>query len=482
MSAIVQRVSGIDTNVVFAKAANFVMATTFTIILSWTYKSVVSPWFSYMAFTYAPPATDVLVVGAMAAIIPSLLLPLKAKRAGDFILWVIYYALYIPAIAMPVLMGNLTHSQILALVGSLAAAFVIICIPRPATARETRPPSLTIKTSLFWVLFATLYAALTIWLVAAYGGHLHLAGVQDVYAQRAAAANLSEGGLVGYASGFLSGAFNPFLMAFGLTRGRKSLAALGAAGQVLVYATAAMKSVLLSVAFVPAFFVLVFRNEPFRLSRIGPAIVIPATVLAYFALDIRPGGEIGLLQLVVSLVYMRTFCMVGVLTSIYTEFFQLHPHTYFSHISILRMFIDYPYSDALGRVIGGYLSPDLPMDANANFLATDGMAGLGFWGIVLAGLFFRFFIALFDGVTQPKDLALASCALVPVLVGVTNSSMFTSLLTGGGVMLALLLYLHGNSVPDEHVPVNAGAGESGSSRPMALEEDPKTNDPRPCSA
>jgi len=137
---------------------------------------------------------------------------------------------------------------------------------------------------------------------------------------------------------------------------------------------------------------------------------------------------------------MRAFCITGVMMAFYATFFLAHPLTHFSHILIMRIFIHYPYPDSVGEVIGRYIVPGAVFDANASFWATDGMAALGFYGIVLAGILFRLVFRLFDGQVQGTDMKVACVALVPLLMSVTNSSLFTSMLSGGGGALLVLLY------------------------------------------
>jgi hypothetical protein len=210
---------------------------------------------------------------------------------------------------------------------------------------------------------------------------------------------------------------------------------------------------LLSAAIVPALYILLFRKPPFRLHRVGFAFSFAAAGLALVSAGIYNGPS-SLFQFFFTLLYMRTFCMVGVLMSFYTEFFQTHPYTYFSHINVVRAYVPYPYSEALGNVIGHFMVPEVGgqvMDANASFLATDGMAALGFAGVVLSGIFFRIFIGIFNVAVDFKVLALGCCALVPLLMSVTNASLFSSLLTNGGGVLAVVLYFYGNASPARRV-------------------------------
>lgn len=430
---------------IFGKLFSFAVASAFSFTLIWAYREQVSPIFTYMGFSYLKPPAALYMTALIAALLPSLLLPLRLSSVGGFFLWVLYYTLYLPAILLPVMMGTLPERVCYSLVEALTASFLLMCVPPLNWVASF--PSITMTTEAFWSAFAIVYVILTISLIVVFGGHLQLASVENIYSQRSVGGELGAGSLGGYASGMLAGAFNPFLIALGLANRRPSLVLLGMGGQVLVYATAAMKSVLLSVVMIPGFYFLVFRREPYRLNKVGFTFTAAALSLlfAYIALQPKLGSLMGL---AFSMVFMRTFCMVGVLTGVYTEFFLTHPLTYFSHVGVVQRFVPYPYPDALGNMIGYFMIPSVPpMDANASFFATDGLAAFGVIGIVFAGFLFRMIMALFNTCTNKRSLALACCALVPFLVNVANSSMFTSMVTGGGGLLAVLLYFYSNAKP-----------------------------------
>lgn len=428
-----------------------ILASAFTAALAWTYVSAIAPSLTYLGFSYFQPDQNIFLLAAAAAVFPALLLPRSAQRPGDFVIWILYFGLYIPSVALPPLMGRLSDANTQRLIIALGLAFLIICIPPLRKSRSQGRALISIKRSFFWNLFFLGYVGLNLWVLIAFHGHLRLVGLGDVYDQRAASNDVLEGSLIGYVAGALSGAFNPFLMAYGISRRRYGLLALGAGGQVLIFATAALKSVMVSVIIVSGFYFLLFRKRENSLIRVGYAFCIPAVLLALLVEQLyRP--EASIVKAIFSLVYMRAFCMPGVLTGVYTEFFLTHPLTYFSHIGLLRSVLTYPYGDALGNVIGSFMLPiGVPMDANASFLMTDGMAALGFPGIVLAGFFMRSVIAFFNGCIKEVDIPIACCSVVPALITAMNTSLFSTMLTGGAAVLLLILYFFSNSIPDRTV-------------------------------
>ena len=403
------------------------------------YINYLSATFSRFGFAYRPPSPAILAYAFVAVLVPAFILPRTIERVTDFVHWMLYFGLYISVIIFPVLQGDLGRTDQFRLVTSLFASFLIILAPvrfwNPSLA--TLSKSVSIDARSFWQLFFFAYALLNIFVIAVFGSHLKLVGLEQIYEQRAEASDVQATSLVGYATGILAGAFNPFLIALGLCRPKKKLLlAIGVVGQLLIFATAAAKIVLISSAITPVLYYLVVRKG--ALENVGLIFGGGACGL-WVALNVI-GTDNFILQTIVSLTFMRAFCITGVAMAFYTTFFLEHPLTHFSHIQVMRNFIHYPYPDSVGEVIGRYMAPGTTLDANASFWATDGMAALGFTGIVLAGVLFRLAFRLFDGLAQKSDIRIACVAIVPLLMSVTNSSLFTSMFSGGGGALLVLLY------------------------------------------
>jgi hypothetical protein len=308
-------------------------------------------------------------------------------------------------------------------------------------------------------MFFAVYIALTLWVLLVFGADLRIAGVTEIYDQRFLATDVGAGSLVGYAASMLAGSLNPFLLAVGLSQRRPVLLAAGALGQVLVFATAALRAVFLSILFIPAFYFLL-RISKLNMNIIGLAFASIASGLM-IAINLIDPAENFILNQIVNLIYMRTFCMTGVLIGIYTEFFLTHPLTYYSHINAAGLLVPYPYDAQVGLEVGLFLMPgSVLFNANASFWATDGMAALGYVGIVIAGALFRVFVLVADAAIPRRVLPAACAAMVPTLVGVANFSLFTNLLSGGAALLILLFYCWTNLQEHQRAPRPAIAGMS----------------------
>jgi len=136
---------------------------------------------------------------------------------------------------------------------------------------------------------------------------------------------------------------------------------------------------------------------------------------------------------------MRSYGMGGALTGVYGEYFSTHPYTYYSHVNVVGLFIPYPYKLSVGEEVGFDLMGRW-LNANANFWATDGIAAAGYAGVVLIGVIVGAFLVFCNGTMKSEIRRLAFISFIPFIMSVSNSSFFTSLFTGGGGVLLVLLY------------------------------------------
>jgi hypothetical protein len=400
-------------------------------LLAYIYAEEFERW-AYLGFWYA--GTDALRLGICYAlcIIPGLVLRLQVRPYSTFIHWLIYYFIYIPAVLIPVLQG--LRDDVLLLALALFVSFgTIILFPRIPPLRSV--PKVSKRT--FWLAFSASYVLLFSYALFIFRNDLSLPGFEDVYSQRSIASDVATGTLVGYATGILSGCLNPFLLAVGLVYRRKVLFALGLVGQVFVYSTFALKSVLASILVLLVFYRFLLRTPTIRIGKL-PVLICASIVLPLLFVRLTDLDESPLINNLVTLVFMRTYGMVGALTGIYHDFFTDHPVTLFSHINIVGQIIPYPYPLSIGEVIGESLGFD--MNSNANFFATDGIASLGTAGIVVMGFVAGFCLRAIDRFVPPANLRLLCIASTPVAMSLANTSLFTTLLTGG--LLALILLCH----------------------------------------
>jgi hypothetical protein len=389
----------------------------------------------YLGFQLGDFDAGTILACWVLAMIPLLLLPTRVSRLSGFLAWCLYYFVYVPASLYPVLQGLRPDSIRYPM--ALCAGFcllVTISGIRPAPTAAARPAT---RASNFHAVFWTLYACLVLYTLSVFAGSLSLAGVTEVDEQRSRGGELISGTFVGYAVGWLSGCFNPLLVGIGLIHKKRFLFILGSLGQVFVYSTSAMKSILLSVVLIGIIYLVSLRKERIDYRGIAMFSVASLAVPLSFGLFLSEDAS-GIYDVVSALIYMRTYGMVGALSGTYFDFFSQNPLTHYSHINLVRSLIAYPYTDSIGEVVGQ--SMGLDMNANANFFATDGMAAGGLAGVVFIGAFVGSVLRVVDRLIPKENLRLACAAAVPAIIGLSNASFFTTLLTGGFIPLVLALH------------------------------------------
>jgi len=433
------------------KLASLLIMWTISAFLIYVYVTWLSPTYSYMGFPLSEAGPEVLMVSLGLVTLSALSLPETMERFSDYFLWMTFYFLYLPAMLYVPLQG-ITSGNGFWLISSLALSFTLITW----LARfELRIPVFRLTRSTFLVWFFALYVVLNLAVISIYGANLRVADISTVYDQRELSNEIGggAGSVAGYVAGLLSGAFNPFLIAVGLTERRRLWVALGVLGQVLMYSTAAMKFILLSALLMPTFYYLHIKRP--RITSVRLSVLVSISCLIPLSIIPVMGDSEGMGLQIVSLVFMRTYGMAGALTGVYGAFFAEHPLTYYSHINVIGQFVHYPYEMSIGQEIGFDMSGG-PLNANANFWATDGIAASGNLGVIIIALVVGGFLTLCNGVIRPQGRRLAYIASIPFIMEISNSSFFTSLLTGGGLFLFGMIYLwqgsHSSSNANTHWP------------------------------
>lgn len=404
----------------------------------WMYVNYLYPFWDYFGFDYNFPGRGFVVLAWLLAVVPSLWMPIRLARPSQLAYWVLYIAVFIPSMFVPLYAGMNTPEEVRCF---MLVLFVGLTLTGGSYLLPLlRLPLFRISKGLFWKMFAVLAAALTLWMAVVFRHHAQFVSFLDVYDLRNASNDVSDGSQVDYAFMLLTGAVNPFLMGCGLYYKRSWPFFAGAAGQLLIYAVGGTKGSVLSIVFISAFALI------FRFGR--PAFALKVTwgalaLLGLACLSLRlcgydPGPW---LTIALFVILMRTLSTGGLLSAQYYDFFQQNPVTHYSHVKGVNWLIPYPYQYPIGQEIGLAYAGTANLDASAHFWATDGIGGLGLPGILLMSLFCAIVFWLLDSASQRHDPRLAALVTTYAAYNIANISMFTSLLSGGLALLIFLLYL-----------------------------------------
>ena len=404
----------------------------------WMYVHYLFPTWDYFGFDYNPPSTGYLILSWTLAVAPSMWMPLRLTRPSQLAYWVLYIAVIIPSMFVPLLAGLTTRSEIGLLMITLFAGFAISGASYLVPLHQFRTSK--ISRGLFWKGFGLLGVTLALWMMVAFRHNIHIVSFLDVYDLRDASADIAEGSQVNYAFMLLTGAINPFLMGYGLYHMRRPMFLAGAAGQLLVYSVGGTKGSILSIVFISAFYILLkIRKLSFGVTiALGALSLIALSCLSYYLAGYNPST---IHSIILFVILMRTLSINGLVTAQYFDFFQKNPFTYFSHVKGVGWILAYPYKYAIGQEIGQAYSGTTGLNATAHFWATDGIGGLGLPGVLLMSVFCALVFWLLDSVAKRHDPRLVGLIISYGSYNIANISMFTSLLSGGLMLLIFLLYL-----------------------------------------
>ncbi|TKD48563.1 MAG: hypothetical protein E5W98_00700 [Mesorhizobium sp.] len=419
--------------------------------------------FFYLGFTYVYDARNIVIaysiIGAFAFI-----LPISIGRYSDFFCWMLYLTILIPSVLIVSRQGYTSFDAAWLLVSVAASFFLVIYIPQMIRFKSyslIRQVSVTT----FFFFFLAFYLAAIVFYVVTYGSMMSFSGMDEIYDQRARYGTTQASTLALYLTGWLSNAMNPYLLAIGLfDRTRRWAIAIGLAGQIVVFMAFAGKMMLVILLVTFGFYFFVLRRGAVSTPRL--AFGFAALTSSAFAILLVTGYEpVGAAMDAVALIYMRTLGIQGAMTGVYADVFSGNPLTYWSHINIINMIVAYPYKVPLGYVVGASLVGGTGFNANANFWATDGVAAYGLAGVVIMGAVLGLLLSLTNKIVTPDRLPFAATVSIPFIMSLGNSSLFTSLITGGGLIMVMMIAY---GVPQAQASRKQGLGYQDHATPFRL--------------
>jgi hypothetical protein len=415
----------------------FVIVALYIACFQWMYVHYLFPTFGYLGFEENSPSSFYLALAWALSLLPCLWMPIQLARPSQLAYWVLYINVLIPSMFVPLYAEMEPAREIAVLMLVLFAAFWVVGCTYRVPLWRTEPTQVSSRA--LWRGLATVFAVLSLWMMVVFRNHLHLVSFADVYDLREASNDMADGGAVNYAFMLLTGAINPFFMAYGLFYRRRWLFLAGAAGQLLIYSVGGTKGALLSILFFPGMYLFLrIRRLPFGAAFPLACLALLAGCLgAYVATGQEPGA---FLWLALAVVVARTLGMGGLLTAQYYDFFQQNPVTYWSHIKGVNWLISYPYQYPVGQELGLAYAGTTNLNASTHFLATDGIEAAGLPGLLLIAVFCGLVFWILDSAAQQHDPRLAALVTTYAAYNLANISIFTTLLSGGLGLLIVLLY------------------------------------------
>lgn len=423
-----QNVAVVD---LLSSAITSICSIVFALLLVYFYATYVSVTFAYMGHHWDPNyfgiATGTITVGAIA-----LYLPGGVRRAGDILVYVLFLMAFVPSMVIPSTFSSLTTNDLLTFQLILAACFLIILI-----ANST--PGVRLDFAVFTprgyrVFLVGLWILMIVPIVIYMGVPSSIPGLGGVYEVRfqARESMASAPTVVAFLYTMMARVVSKFLFVYGLIYRKPLFLSIGLITSVYLYGVSGHRSFLfqLGLYILLILGMAIFRNR--LASLIAPALLI--LVLSSALVDFLMNSD-----WLRSLLVRRTFIVPGILSGYYHEFFSNNPNTQWAY-SFLGSVGRSPYESTPPFLIGEYYFNNPATSANASIWA-DGFANFGYVGMLVATIVAGIVIWIINSAALGRPLKFVLPLTTVVLMVFVSTSVFTSLVTHGVILLILLVVL-----------------------------------------
>ena len=404
----------------------------------------------YLPFqTYAPGIFSSYSIDALdffgfilIALTGAALLPKNITRPSDWFVIIFIIFLLVPGLTLGVTSDDTSFEDKIIIMPTLIA-----CIAMVSGIKNIRIADVRIKeggairkallyfSALAWLI---LFAAL----VTNYHGVMRLSGPEEIYAQRELTS--AARGLWGYAQLYFTFLCSTLLIAYGFSSGKWAWVAAGSLGYFIMYLITAERSQLLF----PIFFAAV--NYLCKTDK-NPQKLISATMMFFAAVILGAAflrEYMNIFDLSGFYLFSRLIATPAQFILDYYEFFSTNGYTYFSQVRGFDFFIDAPNFYAsnpkwpqLGWIVGAEVH-GIESNSNASFLATDGAASLGAFGMVLVTFALCIYLIIMNNLSPKFPKPFWSIIFAQQAFVLTNGSLFSLFLSFGGVLYLLLFILY----------------------------------------
>lgn len=396
----------------------------FFLVFSWFYIAEIQPRFAYAWFSYQFDVADTYyILTFLAFVLAIALMPQREIPSNIFVLVIIIFVFNGDLQVAIHFMPDADRSYVLI---NLVAAGLILSI----FSRIEIP--LRIQGSgcfeyFVYILFAALFCLIA---GTAYFQGLQLVGFWESIQLRE---QLSLPAVSRYALSLYTFSVGPIFIAMMLYRGRRLIILLALVPYLFGYLFTFQKFTLLC----PLLIFGMWAGSKYRIMRLpaGQLLLFTAPFIAsavWFSLDL-PGRDA-----VVGLISTRLYTVPGQLFGHYLDFFSIHPNTWFSHVTGINWFIEYPYSNPIPLVLkdsypGG--------NQNASFWSSDAIAGAGYLALIPVTIVFATILGVINSVCRGLDPRFTLTACCVIAYNFANGSLATGLLSGGLILTIILLAL-----------------------------------------
>lgn len=294
-----------------------------------------------------------------------------------------------------------------------------------------------------WIIFVG-YVLSAIWICIKQGGiDLRALSFVDAYEIREEGTSLNM--IEEYLLQWVAKAMTPFFMAYFLMHKRYIMCGICVLIQVVVYFTFGHKAFLFSVALFVMLFVL---TKWFRKIRLMYSLTFGCMAAATFLYGI--GVNLKVFWLVAWQGTMRLFIEPAKNKFWYYEFFKEREKLFFSEGIIGKLFsMEYPYEHPIGFVVNDYFMQGSSWSNSNTGVIGDAYSQMGEFGMLFCGILLGLLICVTERVSThipaPYKMALFSY----ICITLNDNPLQTTLLTGGWIVMLLLMLLLNSELHNE---------------------------------
>lgn len=412
----------------------------YRVLLDIAYQSFVSQVFSYIGYYYSFDLVKYISSLVVLAVVVTST-PASADRPSS-----IFLAMYALSVSIPISsLYGLSDRGFLPVAVTVGAQVILRIVVLFGGMSNISYPvvisgeKLAIRIAMIFVGF------LVLWYFASGSVRYINFDFSKVYNFREKVGEVSSFGLMGYTNNWTFNFFTIFLISFSLYRRRYIVAFFMICVQIFFFGVSSHKSVLLYPFLALACWAFVRENRSLVFLPVLLSAVVVISLAIYFVLD-------GIL--LPSLLLRRAMFTPSSLAYQYIDFFASNPYLYWSN-SVLSRFLEYPYDLPVGRLIGFYSGSGA--SANNGFVSS-GFAHAGLAGVFIYTVMFATILAICDSISLQRRLPLwliCACLLPTVRIAISNSDLFTTLLTHG-LMVSVLFLLVAAGPKNSHRPQGIG--------------------------
>jgi len=421
------------------KLKMFLAALFYMMAMYFSYDQYLSKIWGYFGFTYHQWSAVEYVFAICLTILIAVLMPIELEKPSSIVITALFLSVYVPAIVVTLSLNENSIQKFGWLLIVLGLSFGGVCIGVKREAKY-RWNFIRIRWQSFLIIMTLTWLMCVLILVYFFGSTMKFVGIEDTYIQRFASRDIDVPGINYVQSLFINGICS-FYMAYGLLCKKWNWYLLGVIGCIVVYAITAAKTVVaLPILYLVA-------NHTFNRARhLNPKIWWLIFLLGFVIVISTLTYNISLLAgLIAALFMFRTLAIPGLTFSQYYDVFSVNGYTWWSNVKGVSLIIDVPanYKDdslwpSLGLIVGDRIYGVTDLNANANLWANDGVAAAGSFGIIVISFILYIWLRLLDRSQHTWNKRFVMMAIMPFTFSLINGSLFTSILSFGGLFWFLI--------------------------------------------